>query len=75
MKSPVESQAWFQSLPTGHHTRWFCERTAKVGGNYRTKPVKWSFFGNSLLKQLSNLLALSISNFAARSFLPNAFVK
>jgi hypothetical protein len=20
----------FQFLPTGHHTRWFCERTAKV---------------------------------------------
>jgi len=24
---------WFQ-LPTGHHTRWFCERTAKVGENW-----------------------------------------
>jgi len=25
----VENRACF-SLPTGHHTRWFCERTAKV---------------------------------------------
>jgi hypothetical protein len=29
-KGPVENQAWFQA-PTGHHARWFCERTAKVG--------------------------------------------
>jgi hypothetical protein len=35
----VESQAWFQA-PTGHHTRWFCERTAKVGENWKTSEWK-----------------------------------
>ena len=49
MKIPVESQDLF-SLPTGHHTRWFCERRAKVGGKGHNPEGIWEIFWRKLLK-------------------------
>ena len=47
-KSPVENQAWFQ-LPTGHHTRGFCERTAKVREMAENREQGPEIFGAGLL--------------------------
>jgi hypothetical protein len=36
-------------LPTGHHTRWFCERTAKVGvGGQNLTAREGIFFGEAV---------------------------
>jgi hypothetical protein len=38
----------FQFLPTGHHTRWFCERTAKV----RVETEKWRVEVGEILREV-----------------------
>jgi len=52
MKYPAEKQVFFQ-LPTGHHTRWFCERWAKVKEIYDLPFVICNFLKHEVVKYMA----------------------